>query len=65
MQTSSTEPTRRTGLCSTCEHARNVTSDRGSTFLLCQLSLSDKQFPKYPRLPVLSCAGYRKRGAGG
>jgi hypothetical protein len=62
MQTSSIEPAR-TGLCSTCEHARIMTNDRGSTFSLCQLSLSDKQFPKYPRLPVLSCVGYHERKA--
>jgi hypothetical protein len=54
----------RAGLCSTCEHARTITNDRSSTFLLCQLSQTDKRFPKYPRLPVLSCSGYREREAG-
>jgi hypothetical protein len=33
-------------------------SDRGSVFLLCEKSLSDLSFPKYPRLPVLACRGY-------
>jgi hypothetical protein len=46
------------GLCSECRHARAIKSDRGSTFVMCQLSASDPNFPKYPRLPVLSCAGY-------
>jgi len=49
------------GLCSSCTHARTITNDRGSTFLLCQLSLTDPQFPKYPRLPVLRCSGHRER----
>jgi hypothetical protein len=46
------------GLCANCIHARLVTSDRGSQFLFCQLSQSNPQFPKYPRLPVLRCSGY-------
>jgi hypothetical protein len=25
---------------------------------MCQLALTDSSFQKYPRLPVLSCAGY-------
>jgi hypothetical protein len=39
-------------------------SDRGSVFYLCELSKVDPRFPKYPRLPVLSCPGYQ-RGADG
>jgi hypothetical protein len=30
-------------------------------FYLCELSKVDPRFPKYPRLPGLSCAGYEKR----
>jgi hypothetical protein len=52
------------GLCATCRHARPVTSARGSTFWRCALSERDPRFPKYPRLPVLACAGYaRDEGA--
>ncbi len=47
------------GLCSDCEHARIIRSDRGSIFYLCRLSATDPSFPKYPRLPVLSCPGYK------
>jgi hypothetical protein len=47
------------GLCATCGHMRRVTSDRGSQFYFCELSKVDTRFPKYPRLPVLECAGYR------
>ena len=49
------------GLCSTCIHAKEMRSDRGSVFLLCLLSRSDAEYPKYPRLPVLRCEGYRER----
>jgi hypothetical protein len=38
-----------------------VHSSRGSTFYLCRLSLSDPRFPRYPPLPVLSCAGFVPR----
>ena len=46
------------GLCADCQHARIIESAAGSHFLLCQLSHSDPSFPKYPRLPILACAGY-------
>jgi hypothetical protein len=46
------------GLCANCLHARIISSSKGSQFLLCQLSQTDPSFPKYPRLPVLRCAGY-------
>jgi hypothetical protein len=49
------------GLCADCVNAQEVCSDRGSQFILCKLSSSDPNFPKYPRLPVLSCSGYRQR----
>jgi len=50
----------RAGLCAECAHARRIESERGSVFVLCELSNSDKRFAKYPRLPVLSCPGYEK-----
>jgi hypothetical protein len=46
------------GLCQTCKFMRRIESDRGSNFYMCQLSLTNTSFPKYPRLPVLQCAGY-------
>jgi hypothetical protein len=49
---------RRAGLCATCSHRREVPNTRGSLFYLCRLSETDPAFPRYPRLPVLSCAGY-------
>jgi len=46
------------GLCEKCRHAKTIASDRGSTFILCELAKTDKSFPKYPRLPLLACKGY-------
>jgi len=46
------------GLCATCAHADKIRSDRGSIFYRCLLSASDPRYPKYPRLPMLSCPGY-------
>src|SRR5713226_7735549 len=49
------------GLCLSCRHALRVQSDRSSVFFFCELSRTDPRFPKYPRLPVLSCTGYHER----
>jgi len=48
----------RIGLCARCRFMRQMKSDRGATFYLCQRSATDAAFPKYPRLPVLQCGGY-------
>jgi hypothetical protein len=60
---SSSDVNPRLGLCADCLHARLVESSKGSQFLLCQLSQSDPSFPKYPRLPILACAGYSPKPA--
>jgi len=49
------------GLCATCAHVHVMRSDRGGTFFQCALSFTNPEYPKYPRLPVLACAGYGKR----
>jgi len=28
---------------------------------MCELSLTDRSFPRYPRLPVLECRGYERK----
>jgi hypothetical protein len=38
-----------------------INTPRGSTFYLCRLSETDPRFDKYPRLPVIRCAGYQKK----
>ena len=35
-----------------------VGSSRGSVFYRCEHADVDARFPKYPRLPVLTCAAY-------
>ncbi|MEO7262101.1 MAG: hypothetical protein ABI047_12735 [Jatrophihabitantaceae bacterium] len=47
------------GLCAGCRHARVNHTRRGPSYLRCQLASVDEAYPRYPRLPVLSCAGYR------
>jgi len=49
------------GLCADCLHSRHIESAHGSVFILCNLYLTDPRYPKYPRLPVLSCGGYKKK----
>ncbi len=49
------------GLCADCFHARRIESERGSVFLMCELSFEDSRFAKYPRLPVLACDGYERK----
>jgi hypothetical protein len=51
------------GLCTDCRFMRRIETDRGSIFYLCERSATDATFPKYPRLPVLLCAGYERLGA--
>ncbi len=51
-------PVPHVGLCAICRHSKTVVSDRGSSFYRCLLSDQDSRFAKYPRLPVLQCAGY-------
>ncbi|HVW05568.1 MAG TPA: hypothetical protein VHB78_11220 [Vicinamibacterales bacterium] len=46
------------GLCATCRHARVVMSDRGSRFVQCGRARTEPAYPKYPRLPVLTCPGH-------
>jgi hypothetical protein len=50
--------TARAGLCATCLQARRVETAKNSAFYLCQRSVTDPAFPKYPRLPVIQCTGY-------
>jgi len=51
------------GLCDTCRHQRVVPNTRGSVFSMCLRSREDPAYPRYPRLPVLECAGHEPRGA--
>ena len=48
------------GLCGDCAPSRTVSSKRGQPFYLCQRAKNDPRFSPYPRLPVLTCAGYEE-----
>lgn len=48
----------RVGLCSVCEHGRVVVSGKGSRFWMCELSLTDAGYRKYPPTPVRECGGF-------
>ena len=47
-------------LCESCGSVREVRTAR-SRFLLCELSLTNTAYPKYPPQPVVRCDGYRPR----
>jgi hypothetical protein len=50
------------GLCESCRHQQIVRNTRGSSFSLCRRSKTEPdRFPRYPRLPVMSCPGYERR----
>jgi hypothetical protein len=49
------------GLCEICRHQRVIRNTRGSSFSLCERSREDERYPRYPRLPVLRCAGHERR----
>ncbi len=52
------------GLCATCRHQQRVPTTRGSMFSLCLRSKTEpERYPRYPRLPVLSCAGHEPTDA--
>jgi hypothetical protein len=55
-------PRRSGSLCPACAHVRLITSAKGSTFLLCELSMSDIRYTKYPPQPVVHCGGFEERG---
>ena len=50
-----------TSLCEACKNMREVRTAR-SRFLLCELSVTDAAYPKYPPQPVVRCGGYRPGG---
>jgi len=49
------------GLCASCVHSSAIHNKEGNTFWLCKMSEKDVRYPKYPRLPVLNCAGFERR----
>jgi hypothetical protein len=48
-------------LCESCASLREVTSPKGSRFLLCLLSVKDPRYQKYPPQPIVQCKGFQCR----
>jgi hypothetical protein len=48
-------------LCETCAWMREVVTPKGSRFLLCQLSVANPDYRKYPPQPVVRCEGYQEK----
>ncbi|HEY9293009.1 MAG TPA: hypothetical protein VIP98_17160 [Microlunatus sp.] len=49
------------GLCAECRFTLLNRTRRGTTYLRCGLAAEDDRFPRYPRLPVVRCEGFRGR----
>ena len=47
-------------LCESCQNMREVRTAR-SRFLLCELSVTKDEFPKYPPQPILRCGGFKPK----
>jgi len=46
------------GLCATCRYSRRIVTVRGSIFRLCERSVTDPRYARYPPLPMVRCAGF-------
>lgn len=49
------------GLCERCKWMREIVSDRGSRFVLCERHFTYERYAKYPLLPVLKCEGFENK----
>jgi hypothetical protein len=45
-------------LCENCIHMKPIVSGKGAVFVQCRKHFEDASYPKYPRVPVLQCAGF-------
>ena len=48
------------GLCHACQHAKLNETRRGTAYLRCTRAEWDSRLPRYPRLPVVACAGFEQ-----
>ncbi|HXC85073.1 MAG TPA: hypothetical protein VNV62_24775 [Trebonia sp.] len=49
------------GLCEACGYAKLNQTRRGTAYLRCTRAEWDKALVRYPRLPVMECAGFEHR----
>ncbi len=52
------------GLCAQCAFVHRNETRKGTVYWRCTRALTDPRYPKYPRLPVLSCPGFVMTDAG-
>lgn len=50
----------RVGLCGSCAHAKRLTTKGGGAVFQCGRAADDPRFARYPRLPMVACAGHLK-----
>ncbi len=48
------------GLCAVCRHVHRNETRKGTVYWRCTRAATDPRFPKYPRLPVLTCPGFER-----
>ena len=48
------------GICQNCKFVNRIFSGKGSVFIQCKQHFINKNFPKYPRLPVTICSGFKE-----
>jgi hypothetical protein len=48
------------GLCDACAWQKVIRNTRGSAFSMCR----HPELPKYPRLPVVECRGFKEQEEG-
>jgi hypothetical protein len=46
------------GLCGRCRFARTQVGSGGNRFWRCSRSDEDRDYPRYPRIPVITCPGF-------
>lgn len=51
------------GLCAACRHVHRNETRKGTVYWRCTRAATDPRFPKYPRLPVLTCPGFEPEGS--
>ncbi len=49
------------GLCDACRHAKFNETRRGTAYLRCTRAEWDATLVRYPRLPVVQCAGFERQ----
>jgi hypothetical protein len=52
----------RLGLCARCEFGRLFRSGHDVTFVSCERSRTDPDYPRFPTIPMVRCPGFQASG---